>query len=326
MAGKTCVMTVAIDQLLHEINELLAPIESEQIAQFAEPQYPVVFLLGAPRCGHTLLSQLLGASKGFAYVSNFVARFWMAPYLGAKMELALGIREQELEQTYLSEHGRVAGWANPHEFGHFLRRWLPFDTTHNVGSQQLSKETANKFAKEVAALEHVYGKPVFLRNLIYGLNIDWLSKVFPQAIFVVCRRNPLYQAQSILIARQKVLDNKESWWSLRPKAYPSLVDLPYWEQIVGQIYYTYQEIDASLAKIDQSQWLDINYADVCKQPHKQVEKIVIAVERLGGTVSWKPEVIPQSFESSDTQRLSNKEFQKLSCAIRKFFNLDNRSD
>lgn len=310
------------DQILHETNTILTSLEESQIREFKKPQFPVVFIIGTPRSGHTLLSQLLAASGGLAYISNFVARFWMAPYIGAKIELALGIRERQVEKEYFSEYGKTTGWAGPHEFGNFLRRWLPFGETHRVDLEGLPQETAEKFAQEVAALEAIYGKPVFFRNIIYGLNVDLLLRVFPDAIFVVCRRDILHQAESILIARQRLTGDKRNWWSLRPKEYPKLIVLPYWEQGVAQIYYTHKAIKKSLSRIGRRQWLEIHYSDLCKAPREQVPRIFKAVERMGGRADWRPNAIPNQFESTDVQRISNEDFQKIREAAKRYFDLD----
>ena len=315
-------MNVERDRLLQELNYFLAPLEEQLVSKFTKPQFPVIFVIGTPRSGHTLLSQLLAASGCFAYISNFVARFWMAPYIGTQIELALGIRQRERYQNFSSEYGKTTGWIEPHEFGYFLQRWLPFAETHKVEIEELSQETVNKFAQEVAALEAVYDKPLFLRNIIYGLNINLLLKVFPKSMFVVCRRNILYQAQSILMARQTVTGDKQNWWSLRPKEYRNLIHLPYWEQIAGQIYYTYREIEMSLSNVEQRQWLNVHYSDLCKRPQEQVWKIVKALERLGKRIDWKPDAIPEEFESTDIQRIGDEDFQKLHGAIKKYFGSD----
>ena len=139
------------------------------------------------------------------------------------------------------------------------------------------------------------------------------------AIFIVCHRNGLYQAQSILIARQKITGDKQNWWSLRPKEYRDLVRTPYWEQIAGQIYYTYKDIETSLAQVDRRQRVDIHYADLCTHPQTQVEKVVRAVEGLGVRVDWQPDIIPTQFEFTDVQRLDDAEFQRLHQAVKRYF-------
>src|SRR5688572_22353457 len=86
----------ANEEGLRALNELLEPIQKQLEVQFKSPRLPVVFIIGAPRSGTTSVSQLLAYSGRFAYISNFLARFWLAPLIGAKIEIALGMRGQSL--------------------------------------------------------------------------------------------------------------------------------------------------------------------------------------------------------------------------------------
>lgn len=305
-------------KLLQQINELLAPLEQQQIAQFNTPRLPVIFVIGAPRCGHTLLSQLLASSGAFCYINNFTARFWLAPFLGAKLSLALGIDTESDGEGFVSNYGRTTGWNDPHEFGNFLRRWIKFSDSHRAERGYLEPSVAANFAREVAAIETIYNRPLMLRNIIYGLNIDVLYSVFPNSVYVVCRRDPLYQAQSILLARISVLGNREEWWSLRPKEYTLLQSSPYDEQIAGQIFYSYKGIKQGMEKIPSGRILKINYSDLCSQPKNEVRRIIEVVEKLSARLDWVLNAIPEKLSSTDIQKVDEQEFNRLSLAIKKY--------
>ena len=55
----------------------------------ASPSRPIVFVLGAPRSGTTLLTQWLAASGHFGVPSNLLARFYEAPYIGGLVQRLL---------------------------------------------------------------------------------------------------------------------------------------------------------------------------------------------------------------------------------------------
>lgn len=304
--------------LLQEVNALLAPLEATETADLVRPQNPILFVVGAPRSGHTLLSQVLHSSGGFATPSNFVSRFWLAPYVAAMIERTLMTGQKEHLSNFQSSYGKTAGLSEPHEFGHFLRRWLPFRETHKAEIEKIPEEKAAEFAREAAALEQAYGRILFLRNIVYGLNIQLLRHVFPRALFVVCRRNTLYQAQSILLARQKLVGSSDTWWSLRPPQYQQLKALPYPEQIAGQILCTYQEIESGLAGADEGLWLDIHYNDLCRQPREQAERIAHMVSAQGGAATCDEQAIPDHFEIRDVQRVNHEELSRLNAALEQF--------
>src|SRR5665213_31108 len=76
---------LAREKRLAALNELLAPVEAELERHYSAPRFPVTFVLGPPRSGTTLTSQLLAQSGLFGIISNFAARFWRAPALGLRI-------------------------------------------------------------------------------------------------------------------------------------------------------------------------------------------------------------------------------------------------
>ncbi|MFW9846428.1 MAG: hypothetical protein ACFFD6_06760, partial [Candidatus Thorarchaeota archaeon] len=80
------------EDILREINRILEPLELEEIEGFSAPEFASLFILGAPRSATTLIHQLVADTGVFGYISNYLARFWAAPYIGALQEKALGVR------------------------------------------------------------------------------------------------------------------------------------------------------------------------------------------------------------------------------------------
>jgi len=319
------------EEELRTLNELLAPIESEMTSRFVEPRLPVAFLVGAPRSGSTLLSLLLAQSGRLAYVSNFVARFWSAPHLGARIEQALGIRGIEREasdnwpskSTYRFRFGVTDGWDGPHEFGYFWAHWFPFEETHKLEPARLATVDRGGLLRAVAALEDVYQKPLFFKFLPNTLQIEFLADLFPRSLFVVCRRLPLYNAQSLAMCRDELFGDRNAWFSLRPKEYPRLRQLDWHEQVVGQLASIQSEMDAGLELIPPDRQIEVAYGDVCEQPRRQVAKVLLAIKGLteggersaadtdiDGLVSALTD-LPESFETRDTKRLPEDEFSLL---------------
>ena len=311
------------EERLKHLNAHLAPLERQLISNFDQQRLPIVFIVGAPRSGSTLLSQTLAQTGVFSYVSNFVARFWRAPYVGMLIEEALGIRKLECDQSFVSRFGGTEGWAGPHEFGYFWSRWFRFGETHQLNAKGLEEIDLDTLRKELAALESVYNKPLCFKYLPCGLHIPFLAERFQNAIFVLCRRQPVYNMQSLLLARRKVVGDEGHWWSLRPKEYPDLLSTSPYEQIAGQIYYTLKEIEASFSSLAPEQFLHIRYGDLCSQPRMEVNRVVEAVSQMGVEVNWKPDLIPERFESTDVKRISDEEFQKLRKIAKRYFGADN---
>ena len=310
------------EERLKDLNVLFAPLERQLISDFDRPQLPIVFIVGAPRSGSTLLSQTLAQTGSFSYVTNFVARFWMVPYVGMLIEEALNIRKLECDQSFVSKFGVTEGWAAPHEFGYFWSRWFHFGETHQLDDKELEEVDLDVLRRELAALESVYNKPLCFKYLPCGLHIPFLAERFENSIFVLCRRQSVYNMQSLLLARSKILGDAGHWWSLRPKEYPDLLSASPYEQIAGQIYYTLKEIETSFSSLSPERFLHILYDDLCSQPRVEVNRVVEAVGQTGVEIHWKPDLIPEQFQSTDTKHISDKEFQKLRKVAEHYFGDD----
>ena len=72
-----------LEALLDEISGLLGPVESEVAARYHMPAYPVVLVMGLPRCGSTLTMQWLAASGRFD-IPAICCRAFAAPGVGAR--------------------------------------------------------------------------------------------------------------------------------------------------------------------------------------------------------------------------------------------------
>ena len=310
------------EERLKHLNAHLAPLERQLISDFDRPKLPIVFIVGAPRSGSTLLSQALAQTGSFSYVTNFVARFWMSPYIGMLIEEALNIRKLECNQSFVSKFGVTEGWVGPHEFGYFWSRWFRFGETHQLNDKELEDIDLDTLRQELAALQSIYNKPLCCKYLPCGLHIPFLAERFQNSIFVLCHRQPVYNMQSLLLARRNILGDAGHWWSLRPKEYPDLLSASPYEQIAGQIYYTLKEIETSFSSLSPERFLHILYDDLCSQPREEVSRVVEAVNQMGVKVHWKPDLIPGQFESTDIKRISDEEFQKLHKVAKCYFRHD----
>lgn len=306
------------EQIKAVLNRILAPLERELIARFKKPRYPIIFIVGAPRSGTTLLNQLLIAYFKVGYINNLVARFWMAPYIGVQLISELQDLERHSISSFTSDLGATSGYEDPHEFGYFWRRWFKYNDTHQLGKGQIKKIDTESFRKEIAAVESIFDCPMVFKNLVCSLQIDFLAEALPTAVFIHCRRDPIYAAQSILLSRLNYYNNKETWFSLKPKEYKWLKDRPYADQIAGQIFYTRQQIEQVSASLSSSRYLTIDYEVLCKKPKEQLERVASLVAKTGYELFRRDITLP-ILTSTNKQRLNNKDFFCLKRSINQIF-------
>jgi hypothetical protein len=308
-----------IETVLADLNETIAPLESQLITKFDQPRYPVILIAGLPRSGTTLVMQLLIACFDIGYVSNLMARFWRAPYIGAMLFQELRRRKALQTPNFASELGATYGYEGPHEFGSFWQRWFPYNETHQTSPEDLESIDFKLFRRELAAVESVFDAPLAFKNPIgFNLNMDILADTLPTAVFIICHRQPVYIAQSLLLSRLKHYGQKDAWFSVKPKEYAWLKELPYPEQIAAQIYYTERRITESLALIPSHQCLRIEYEDLCKDPMREMGRFRKLVERDGHKLEATG-YSPKPFESTDVQRVDDEEFKRLRAALDHFY-------
>jgi LPS sulfotransferase NodH len=300
------------------MNETLAQFEGQLAPRVNAPEHPLLFIVGCPRSGSTILAQLLASSGLFAYVSNFVARFWLAPWLGASIGLALGLARLSSPSTLKSAFGQTTGWTEPHEFGYFWDRWFEFGESVKLSEAQLAKIDRKKMRRAFAALQAAYDMPMFFKNQNkYSLQIEFLAELFNNAYFVLLERHPLYQTQSVLLAREEFCGDINIWWTMRPEEYPILKELSPYEQIAGQTFYLSRDIWGSLKKLSKDRYLALTYEDLCASPRD-------AVTQVAHLVGIKPEsadsleILPETLRLSKKQQIPQDQWISLQTACRKY--------
>jgi hypothetical protein len=315
-----------LEELLGELNSLLGPIEDRIVREFRMPKYPVVLVLGAPRCGATLMMQWLAHMGRFAYPTNLLSRFYGAPYLGAKIQQLLTAPEYSFRDEILdfsqdisfsSDLGKTKGALAPNEFWYFWRRFIPNAEPRYVDEEALQSVDAQGFVAELAAIESVFDRPFAMKGLILELNVPFLSSLFEKVLFVFVKRHPFYNIQSLLEARVKYFGDRRAWYSIKPREYDLLEGLDPIEQVAGQVYYTNRGIEDGLAQIDASRRLVIDYEMFCAAPAEMFDQIVAKFAQQGYDVDWDY-TGPVHFQSTNQVRLQAEDCARILAAYRRF--------
>ncbi|CAN5355208.1 hypothetical protein BH24PSE2_BH24PSE2_03070 [soil metagenome] len=298
------------ERVLAALNERLAALERDLIAPFDTPRHPVVFIVGAPRSGTTLLEQLLLTRFEFGYVDNLIARFWLAPYVGSVLAAQLRNPARPPAVGSHSDYGATHGSEGPHEFGYFWRRWFAYGETHDVGDTVVRDQDRALLSQELAAMESVFDRPLVLKNPVCSFHIEFLSRAVPGSLFVHCRREPVYAAQSILEARMRYHGDREAWFSLRPAAFKRLQRLPYPEQIAGQVFATREAVDRQFASLPAPRTRSLDYEALCAAPEQELDHLAAWMADRGCTLRRRRQALP-AVASTNTVRLDRQEFEAL---------------
>lgn len=315
-----------LEELLNELNGILAPSEAKIIEKFQRPKYPIMLIVGAPRSGTTLMVQWLAGTGEFAYPTNMLSRFYGAPYIGARIQQLLASPKYNFrdeifdfsgEFSFSSVLGKTRGALAPNEFWYFWRRFIPNAEIEYVEESSLKKIDSKNFLAELAAIESVFDKPFAMKGLILQFNIPYLASIFGKVLFLFTKRNPLYNIQSLLGARIKFYGTIDKWYSAKPKEYEMLEDMPPYEQVAGQVYYTNRAIEEGLGKLEPSKWLEVRYEEFCENPASIYGKIADKLSAQGYEID-RTYRGPESFKSTNEPTLSEEELAKVNEAYEKF--------
>ena len=312
----------ALENLLRELSDLLAPAEALALARPRRRTWPIVLIIGPPRSGTTLAMQWLAASGAFGYPTNLLSRFYGAPAIGARVqelltnpryafrdELAGLVREFDFK----SDLGKTSGLLAPHEFWHFWRRFLPTVNIEPMG-ERLNEVDATWLNDELAAIAEVFGKPLALKGLMLMYDLPAVARLMPDTVFLRLERDPLFNAQSLLEARERFFGTRHEWYSARPPEAAELERGSPIQQVAGQVVYTQRHIDDGLRDIDPQRKLDVSYADLCAKP---AEVWAALGQRLATRGLQLPEYNgPRRFESTDSVRLGRTDLEALRAALR----------
>jgi len=307
-----------LDELIGRLSRLLGPVEADVNRQFEAPRLPVLAVVGCPRSGTTLLTQLLARSAQLFHPTNVLSRFAYAPHVGCLVQQLLFDPAYDLNGEfaglrattgYSSHIGKTAGALGVSEFFHFWRRFFPNHDPGHLTADELARVDVAGLRRELAAIEAVSGRPFMSKAMMIQYNIAHFAAVMPELFFVHVRREPLYVMQSIAQARRRYYRDEHIWWSVKPREYGWLKDLPPAAQTAGQVYFTEQAIVTQLAAVDPARQFSLSYEDLCADPNAVLHALAAKLAARGVQADLSvPEI---RFPCENTIRLPPQDIDQL---------------
>lgn len=232
---------------------------------------PPVFVVGAPRCGSTLVMQVMGDAFDVGYIGNRHCTWFGAPALAERWFSPLARKPQS---DYWSKHGRTKGGGAPCECAEwwyrFFRRRPPYVTINDVGHRKM-----RRFRRSIETLTSAFNRTVLFKNLYASLRIQAIAHYVPESLFIVIHRNEVDNAHSILEARYERFGVYDKWFSVEPPQVEDLEKLPVAEQVVEQIRHIHITIDNDLksARVPGSQVFHLDYEEFCDDTYYGLDKL-----------------------------------------------------
>ncbi|MFW6312244.1 MAG: sulfotransferase [Nanoarchaeota archaeon] len=276
---------------------------------------PIIFIIGAPRTGSTLLYQIISSLFKVTYLNNLVYSGREIPFLSYL--LSHRIYAQKGHYSFSSVYGNTmkSGLNAPSEAGNLWRRWMPKDKFY-INESDVDQQSQQSFSNFVSAIINYSGLPLLIKNLYFSQRLRFLKSTNLKPKFIYIKREPLYTAQSIFMARQEKLSDINSWWSVEPYNYHDLKKLDVYNQIASQVYYIEKQIENDLRLFNENDILVINYEDLSYK----TEEIIENIKSFSGLNYRHNFSRKQSFniQTRNKKKIDDFHFQHLKKALKNF--------
>jgi hypothetical protein len=304
--------------LIKQLKKILEPVQLELNQNFDTPKYPIVLIVGCPRTGSTLLSQILAKSNNFAYPTNFLSRFAYAPYIGAMIQQMIFNPEYDFQselaniqssENFTSNIGKTKGALAINEFFHFWRRFLPNYDSKYLTDDELRKVDIVNMRKELAAIESVFEKPFMSKGQMMQYNINYFAIKIPETVFIHIKRDKKYVMQSLLLSRRIFYGTDKIWRSVKPKEYFWLNKMDPIHQVAGQVLFTEKAINDQLLNVATDRKVVCHYEELCRDPMIFFNELKQILQKKG--YRFTDCKLPKSFPLENKLKVSKSEFCQL---------------
>ena len=266
------------EQFLKTLTDPWAEVPDSQLGVDGPP-LPTVHVIGAPRSGTTVTTQLLAASLDVGYVNNLVASFWRAPVFG--LRLSQKVLGPGGPTTFASDFGRTRGIREPHEFGYFWSDVLGYRDMQEQPSEFEDSIDWARIRRLFANMTDACGKPMVFKSFLLAWHLQRTVREMPDSLFVWVRRDPVENALSLLRAREKQLGSADAWISMRPRQYEWLRHESPEVQTAGQVRFVEQAIERQAGLVDSRNLIEVNYDQLCRNPAELVDAVAVRLDSLG---------------------------------------------
>lgn len=260
------------EKVITSLNNQLE-ISQRELLENRDELYPTIHILGAPRSGTTLVSQLIPSFLEVAHINNFISAFWKAPIYG--IELSKKLIGQEYRSAFSSDFGRTNAINEPHEFGYFWNYHLKYDSLQQKTNSHEKLIDWDQLALLLNNMTDAFAKPIVFKSFLLGFHASIFYKNLPKSKFIYVKRNLKDNVISLIKLRKKLNGDINTWGSIKPRQYEKLKDLNIYEQIVGQILCLENEYINQLNDIPENNIIITTYEKICENPKNfltQVDK------------------------------------------------------
>lgn len=258
--------------LLTPLDLALTVAEEKRYAAAAPPRLPIVLVCGPPRSGTTLVAQQLIQQLPVAYFSNLVGIFPRAPLTASRLAGRVGARWRGTLGSY---YGRARSLAAPSDALPLWDRWFGHD--RNLLRSSLTRSEQDAMRHFFGAREADDPRPLIAKNNRLNGQAALVSDVLPTARYLCLERDPVFLAQSLLLARQEISGDEGRAYGLHRVEEES--GLSPVESVCAQVMFHERLAATQQALLGPERFWRVSYEQFCADPAALVARV--AQELLG---------------------------------------------
>jgi hypothetical protein len=242
-----------------------------------------------------LLYQLMVHAFELSYIPNIANTFYMCPIFATAMGRKF---KTGYQSNFESGFGYEKGYFSPSEGGNVWNRWFPHEKKEGFNYTPkgfLPAKSKHQIRQIIAHHERIFQSPFINKNVKMSVRLQAIKEMFPDALLIQIKRNPLDAVLSLLMIRRKRGIN---WWSVLPKEYDRIKNLPDVEQVTNQVIYTEKNIGEDIRLFDCTQAHTVYYNALCRDPQTALEDIYNFLTKFEIKIHHRQAQIPPNFNIS----------------------------
>jgi len=279
-AARSALLMAAGGVALTPLDMLLASREQALYRKAPDPKLPVILVCGPPRSGTTLVGQYLISNLQVGYINNLTSLFPRSPITANEL---FGKWVARRDSGYDAFYGKSRGLGAANDGLYIWDRWLGPDR-YSV-PHTLQPEAGDAMRRFFGALQAQQRLPTVNKVNRLCICADLVVGNLKRVLIVCLRRDPVYLAQSLLIAREKLMGDTSKPYGVM---HADRVTTDPVEDVCRQVIF-YQRLCAQQKDlIGEDRFLILDYESFCENPSQLLTRIrerfddIEPQERVGG--------------------------------------------
>ena len=247
---------------------------------------PQILIVGLPRTGTTIVSQVLTRQLDVSYFPNVSAIFPSAPIWASKR---IAGNFKSAPTTTKNFYGSTVGLRGISDGFHIWNRW--FGSHRYCVDRTPNDDEVVQLQEFFATWSGVFQKPLLNKN---NRNVDAIARLaeyLPNAVFVVVERDDAMTVQSLLQARRFVQGTDSTGWGLYSNRFHKKEADPI-TSVSKQVVFASRRMEEQLSHVSQKRLVRLRYEEFCDSPMSAVERVLESVDGLTTRPKIRRSVLP----------------------------------